>query len=137
AGLRIMEAARLRIKDIDFRREEIIVRSGKGDRDRVTMLPRALKHRLELQVQAVQIIHKDDLRRGFGVVHLPDALERKYPNAAFDFVWQYVFPAERLSTDPRSGRIGRHHVSEQNVQRAVKSALRSAGVRKKGSCHSF
>lgn len=132
-----MEAVRLRVKDIDFSRDEITVRDGKGEKDRMTMLPRTLKHRLKLQVDAVQRLHKEDLRLGYGAVHLPYALERKYPNAATDFVWQYLFPAERLSTDPRSERIGRHHISEQNVQRAVKSALRSARVRKNGSCHSF
>jgi integron integrase len=137
SGLRIMEAVRLRVKDIDFSRDEITVRDGKGEKDRMTMLPRTLKHRLKLQVDAVQRLHKEDLRLGYGAVHLPYALERKYPNAATDFVWQYLFPAERLSTDPRSERIGRHHISEQNVQRAVKSALRSARVRKNGSCHSF
>jgi integrase len=101
------------------------------------MLPRALKRRLKLQVEAVQRLHQEDLKRGYGAVHLPYALERKYRNAATDFVWQYVFPAEKLSIDPRSGKMGRHHVAEQNMQRAVKTALRAAGVRKNGSCHSF
>lgn len=137
SGLRIMEAVRLRVKDIDFGREEITVRDGKGERDRVTMLPRALKHRLKLQVDAVQRVHKEDLERGHGEVYLPYALERKYPNAAKEFVWQYVFPAEKLSVDPRTGIVRRHHVNEQNVQRAVKIALRKAGIRKNGSCHSF
>lgn len=137
SGLRIMEAVRLRVKDIDFSRDEITVRDGKGEKDRVTMLPRALKDPLKKQIAAVQRLHKRDIELGCGDVHLPYALERKYKNAARDFVWQYVFPAEKLSADPRSGRIGRHHISEQNVQRAVKLALRSAGVRKNGSCHSF
>lgn len=137
SGLRVMEAVRLRVKDIDFGREEITVRDGKGERDRVTMLPRALKHRLKLQVDAVQRVHKEDLERGHGEVYLPYALERKYPNAAKEFVWQYVFPAEKLSVDPRTGIVRRHHVNEQNVQRAVKIALRKAGIRKNGSCHSF
>jgi integron integrase len=137
SGLRIMEAVRLRVKDIDFSREEIRIRDGKGEQDRVTMLPRALKHRLTLQVVAVRKVHNYDLQRGYGAVHLPYALERKYKSAATDFVWQYVFPANKLSTDPRSGRMRRHHVAEQNVQRAVKAALRAAGVRKNGSCHSF
>jgi integron integrase len=137
SGLRIMEAVRLRVKDIDFGREEITVRDGKGERNRVTMLPRALKHRLKLQVDAVQRVHKEDLERGHGEVYLPYALERKYPNAAKEFVWQYVFPAEKLSVDPRTGIVRRHHVNEQNVQRAVKIALRKAGIRKNGSCHSF
>jgi integron integrase len=137
SGLRIMEAVRLRVKDIDFHRQEILVRDGKGEQDRVTMLPRALKPRLKLQIDAVQGLHKKDLEQGHGEVYLPYALERKYRNAAKEFVWQYVFPAERLSIDPRSGKTRRHHVAEQNVQRAVKLALRIAGVRKNGSCHSF
>jgi integron integrase len=137
SGLRIMEAVRLRVKDIDFAREEIVVRDGKGEKDRVTMLPKALKHHLKLQVDAVQKLHKSDLETGHGDVHLPYALERKYRNASKDFIWQYVFPAQKLSIDPRTGRTGRHHVSEQNVQRAVKEALRKAGVHKKGTCHSF
>jgi integron integrase len=137
SGLRIMEAVRLRIKDIDFSREEIRVRDGKGERDRVTMLPQALKHRLTLQVVAVRKVHDSDLKLGYGAVHLPYALERKYKNAATDFVWQYVFPAAKLSIDPKSGKTGRHHVAEQNVQRAVKEAVRAAGVKKNGTCHSF
>jgi integron integrase len=137
SGLRIMEAVRLRVKDIDFGREEITVRDGKGEEDRMTMLPQALKHRLKLQVEAVRRLHQKDLKRGYGEVYLPYALERKYTNAGKDFIWQYVFPAEKLSVDPRSGRIRRHHVAEQNVQRAVKSAVRAAGIRKNGSCHSF
>ena len=137
SGLRIMEAVRLRIKDIDFSREEIRVRDGKGEQDRVTMLPRALKHRLTLQVVTVRKVHDSDLKLGYGAVHLPYALERKYKNAATDFVWQYVFPAAKLSIDPKSGKTGRHHVAEQNVQRAVKEAVRAASVNKNGTCHSF
>ena len=101
------------------------------------MLPRALKQRLALQIRAVQKLHINDLKRGHGEVYLPYALDRKYRNAATDFVWQYLFPAEKLSVDPRSGKTRRHHVAEQNVQRAVKTALRVAGVRKNGSCHAF
>jgi integron integrase len=137
SGLRIMEAVRLRVKDLDFSRDEITVRDGKGEKDRVTMLPHALQYGLRLQIGAVQQLHIVDLKRGYGAVHLPYALERKYKNAAKDFVWQYAFPAEKLSTDPRSGIVRRHHVGEQTVQRAVKSALRSAGIRKNGTCHSF
>ncbi len=137
SGLRIMEAVRLRVKDIEFSRNEITVRDGKGERDRVTMLPLAVKHRLKAQIDGIQKLHKEDLKRGYGDVYLPYALDRKYPNAAKEFAWQYVFPADKLSADPRSGKIRRHHVSEQNVQRAVKTALREAGVRKNGTCHSF
>ena len=137
SGLRIMEAVRLRVKDIDFSRDEIIVRDGKGEKDRVTMLPQALKPRLRMQIYAVQKLHRKDLRLGYGAVHLPYALERKYPRAANEFLWQYVFPAKKLSADPRSGKIQRHHISEQRVQRAVKAALIAAGIRKNGACHSF
>ncbi|HEY5073542.1 MAG TPA: integron integrase [Pyrinomonadaceae bacterium] len=134
---RIMEAVRLRVKDIDFGRGEITVRDGKGEQDRVTMLPRALKEPLSRQIGAARKLHVDDLKRDFGAVYLPYALERKYQNAAKDLIWQYLFPATKLSVDPRSGKTRRHHVSEQSVQRAVKSALRAAGVRKNGSCHAF
>jgi integron integrase len=137
SGLRIMEAVRLRVKDLDFARNEIVVRDGKGEKDRVTMLPQALKHPLSLQIAARRKLHNYDLKHGYGDVYLPYALERKYKHAATDFVWQYVFVAKTLSTDPRSGIVRRHHVSEQKVQRAVKAALRAAGIAKHGTCHSF
>lgn len=137
SGLRIMEAVRLRVKDIDFARQEITVRDGKGEQDRLTMLPHSLGPALEVQIAAVKQLHEHDLQRGYGEVYLPYALERKYKNAGKDFLWQYVFPADKLSVDPRSGKTRRHHVSEQNVQRAVKTALRKAGVRKNGTCHAF
>lgn len=137
SGLRIMEAVRLRVKDIDFERGEIVVRDGKGEQDRLTMLARSLGPALQVQIEAVKDLHEHDLKQGYGEVYLPYALERKYQSAAKDFIWQYVFPAERLSVDPRSGKTRRHHVSEQQVQRAVKSALRQAGVRKNGTCHAF
>jgi integron integrase len=137
SGLRLMEAVRLRIKDIDFSRNELTVRDGKGEKDRLTMLPQSLKPALAVQVEAVLRLHREDLKRGWGRVYLPYALERKYQNASAEFLWQYVFPARKTSVDPRSGMTRRHHVSEQNVQRAVKTALRLAGVRKNGSCHTF
>jgi integron integrase len=137
AGLRIMEGVRLRVKDIDFARNEIMVRDGKGEQDRLTMLPQRLRDPLKRQISAVQVLHKSDLQRGYGDVYLPYALERKYRNAPREFLWQYLFPADKVSVDPRSGKIRRHHVNEQNVQRAVKTALRKAGVRKNGTCHSF
>jgi len=137
AGLRIMEAVRLRVKDIDFAREEITIRDGKGEQDRLTMLPQTLAPALQVQIAAVRDLHEHDLRRGYGEVYLPYALDRKYKHAAKDFIWQYVFPADRLSVDPRSGQTRRHHASEQNVQRSVKTALRKAEVRKNGTCHAF
>jgi integron integrase len=132
-----MEAVRLRVKDIDFGRGEITVRDGKGEKDRLTMLPNSLAPALEAQVEAARQLHEHDLKGRFGEVYLPYALEKKYKNASRDFLWQYLFPAEKLSVDPRSGKTRRHHVSEQNVQRAVKTALRKAGVRKNGTCHAF
>jgi integron integrase len=137
SGLRIMEAVRLRVKDIDLARNEITVRDGKGEKDRMTMLPQSLKPALAVQIEAVRRLHEEDLKRGGGEVYLPYALERKYRNAARDPLWQYLFPAGKHSIDPRSGKTRRHHVAEQNVQRAVKTALRAAGVKKNGSCHAF
>ena len=137
SGLRIMEAVRLRIKDLDFARHEITVRDGKGEKDRLTMLPQSLRPALEVQVEAVWQLHEHDLTKGYGEVYLPYALERKYHKAAKDFVWQYLFPSDKLSADPRTGKTRRHHANEQNVQRAVKTALRKAGVRKNGTCHAF
>src|SRR5437870_3650808 len=137
SGLRIMEAVRLRVKDIDFSRGEITVRDGKGEKDRLTMLPSSLAAALQVQIEAVKQLHEQDLKRGYGEVYLPYALDKKYKNAATDFLWQYLFPAAKLSVDPRSGKTRRHHVSEQNVQRAVKTALRQAGLRKNRTCHSF
>jgi len=137
SGLRIMEAVRLRVKDVDFARAEIVVRDGKGEQDRLTMLPEALKNSLSEQMAIVRQLHTDDLTRGYGAIYLPYALERKYKNAATDFVWQYLFPADKLSVDPRTGEVRRHHISEQNIQRAVKTALRISGIKKNGSCHSF
>jgi integron integrase len=137
SGLRIMEAVRLRVKDIDFSRNEITVRDGKCEKDRLTMLPESLNPALRVQVDAVKRLHDEELKRGGGEVYLPYALERKYKNAAREFLWQYVFPAEKVSDDPRTGKTRRHHVSEQKVQRAVKAALRAAGVKKNGTCHAF
>jgi len=137
SGLRIMEAVRLRVKDIDFERHEIRVREGKGHKDRLTMLPRILEPGLRVQIETVSQLHKHDLKKSYGEVYLPHALERKYPKAGKEFIWQYLFPADKLSIDPRSEKTRRHHANEQNVQRAVKTALRKAGVRKNGSCHAF
>lgn len=137
SGLRVMEAVRLRVKDLDFARNEIHVRDGKGERDRLTMLPRSLQPPLQKQIERVRKLHIGDLQRGLGEVYLPYALDRKYPNASRALAWQYFFPADKLSVDPRCGKVRRHHINVQNAQRAVKSALRSAGVRKNGSCHSF
>lgn len=137
AGLRLMDALRLRVKDIDFGRNEIVIREGKGDKDRVTMLPQSIKSQLQDHLGRVRVIHEADLRNGFGEVYLPNALERKYPNAAKEWIWQYVFPSRVLSLDPRSGKKRRHHVSEEQVQRAVKNAIKQAGIGKRASCHTL
>jgi integron integrase len=137
SGLRLMEAVRLRVKDIDLARGEILVRDGKGDKDRVTMLPRSIRPALEVQLDAVKRLHNQDLKVNQGEVYLPHALERKYPNAAKELVWQYLFPASNLSVDPRSGKHRRHHVSELNLQRAIKKAVGKAGITKNATSHSF
>jgi len=137
SGLRLMEVARLRVKDIDFDANTIFVRSGKGDKDRSTVLPTTTKDRLQKHLQAVKDIHKQDLAKGHGEVHLPDALGRKYLNAGKEWAWQYAFPSAKLSVDPRSGRIGRHHISASTIQDAVRIALRKAGIPKHASVHTL
>jgi integron integrase len=136
-GLRLMECVRLRVKDIEFERRAILVRDGKGRKDRVTMLPDALREPLRQHLQQVQRIHQQDLDAGFGEVYLPYALARKYPSAEREWGWQYVFPATQRSLDPRSGAERRHHIDEQTLQRAVKTAIRRAGIHKPASCHSL
>jgi integron integrase len=120
SGLRLLEYMRLRVHDIEFDRRQIMVRNGKGGKDRVTVLPDPVTEPLRRQVEKVRIIHEEDTLEGFGEVYLPFALERKYPNAAKAFGWQYLFPAEKVSRDPRSGKIRRHHLGEKVLQRAVK-----------------
>lgn len=137
SGLRLMECVRLRVKDIDFGYNQIIVRDGKGFRERVTILPERLREPLSVQLQRVKELHQQDLARGRGRVYLPLGLRRKYPNADRNWVWQYVFPAAKLSVDPRSKETRRHHVQEKNLQNAVKLAVHRAGVNKTASCHTF
>ncbi len=137
AGLRVMECVRLRVKDIDFGYRQIIVRNGKGNKDRITMLPDIISEQLQRHMQKIKIIHETDLKAGFGSVYLPFALERKYKNADRNWSWQYVFPASRRSIDPRSGAERRHHISESVPQRAIKKAIRKSGISKAGSCHSL
>ena len=136
-GMRIMECLRLRVQDIDFKRREILIRNGKGFKDRVTMLPVTLSATLQAHLARVRALHETDLAQGFGSVYLPFALERKYPNAAKEWLWQYVFPAAKISTDPRTQKVRRHHVLEQSVQRAVKQAARDAGLTKAATPHTF
>lgn len=136
-GMRIMEAVRLRVKDVDFGRNEILIRDGKGAKDRITMLPRTVATALRRQLAAVQQFHRADLNEGFGAVWLPAALERKYPTAAREWAWQYVFPADQRSIDPRSGVTRRHHMSDQSFQRALRQALRDAGIAKPATPHTL
>ncbi|QFY44017.1 integron integrase [Candidatus Methylospira mobilis] len=136
-GMRIMECLRLRVKDIDFQRREILIRDGKGGKDRVTMLPATLCDALKTHLAKVHRLHDDDIRQGYGTVYLPFALARKYTGANREWGWQYAFPARHFSTDPRSGETRRHHVQEQAVQRAVKQAVRDAGLSKPATPHTF
>jgi len=137
AGLRLMELARLRVKDIDFGSGLIFVRASKGDKDRSTILPGAIREPLQQHLTEVRVLHKQDLTKGFGAVYLPDALGRKYPNAAKEWAWQYVFPSSRLSVDPRSGIVRRHHMDETSIQKAVGTAARKAGIAKQVSVHTL
>ena len=130
SGLRLMECLRLRVKDIEFTRNEIVVREGKGNTDRVTMLPAAVVPRLHIHLQRVAKLHQADLAAGYGRVALPDALARKYPNADREWGWQWVFPASTISTDPRTGERRRHHLHESVLQRAIREARRRAGMTK-------
>ena len=137
SGLRLMECLRLRVKDVDFGQNHIVVRDGKGQKDRVTVLLGSLVDALRRQVERVVEIHRQDLRDGFGRVYLPFALVKTYPNADRELGWQYLFPASSRAMDPRGGVERRHHQHEAVLQRAVRSAVRMAGVSKPGSCHTF
>jgi integron integrase len=137
SGLRLLECLRLRVKDIDFGYRQITVRESKGMRERVTLLPDRLCRPLQAHLARVKERHQRDLARGAGSVYLPGALNRKYRNAAREWRWQYVFPADKISVDPRGGEKRRHHVGEKNLQNAVKYAVRAAGVTKVASCHTF
>ena len=137
SGLRVMEALRLRVKDVDFEYAQIVVRDGKGKKDRVTILPDALLEPLTLQLAIVRQRHEHALKSGFGGVELPHALETKYRNASCDLAWQYVFPAHRAGRDPRTGSIRRHHLHESSVQRAIRHAARRAGLLKPVGPHTL
>jgi integron integrase len=137
AGLRLMECVRLRVKDLDFDYRQITVREGKGQKDRVTMLPKVVNVPLQRHLEKVRLLHQHDLADGFGDVYLPYALVRKYPGASKGWGWQYVFPARQRSRDPRTGKIRRHHLDEKSLQRAVQKAIHTARVHKPASCHTF
>jgi integron integrase len=137
AGLRLLECCRLRIKDVDFETNQLLIRDGKGSKDRVTMLPATVKQDLARHVQRVRELHQADLRRGAGWAELPWALSRKYPNAGREWGWQWIFPATRHYVDRLTGQRRRHHLHESVLQRAVKAAVRAAGLAKPATCHSF
>ena len=136
-GLRLLECARLRVKDVDSARGELTVRDGKGKKDRVTVLPTRLIEALRVQIEITAVLHKQDLAIGAGSVEMPDALARKYPNAAREWPWQWVFPASRIYTDPSTGEQRRHHLHESVMQRAFREAVRAAGIAKPASCHTL
>ena len=136
-GLRAIECIRLRVKDIDFELNQIIVRHGKGQKDRITIFPENIKDGLKKHLNYVKRLHKSDLTNGFGRVYLPNALSKKYKNANHEWGWQYVFPSKVLSYDPRSGIKRRHHIHESSLNRAIKKAKKIANINKQISCHTF
>jgi integron integrase len=136
-GLRLMEALRLRVQDVDFDRRELRVRDGKGRRDRLTVLPERVTEMLRDKIAASLLLHRQDLARGHGEVELPDALARKYPRAGWEPRWQWIFPADRMSVCPRTGRVGRHHVFQTTIQRHVRRAAVSADMTKRVTPHTF
>jgi len=137
SGLRLMECLRLRVKDLDFDHRAIIVRCGKGGKDRVVTLPDVLVVPLQRHLESVRNLHEKDPRDGFGAVYLPYALARKYPNAPKNWAWQYVFPAAKRSSDPRTAVVRRHHLDDSCLQKAVKQAVLRAGIHKPASCHTL
>ena len=137
SGARLIECLRLRVQDIDFANEKITIREGKGKKDRRTLLPKIVIPALKEHLEKVKLHHQKDLEKGFGTVYMPYALAKKYPNANKEWGWQYVFPATRLSVDPRSGVKQRHHFDESSVQKAVRKAIRSAKIYKHAGCHTF
>jgi integron integrase len=137
SGLRVMECLRLRVKDIDFVKREILVREGKGFKDRVTMLPAALVEPLKQHLIKVQALHDEDLAAGFGEVYMPMALDKKYPNGGREWAWQYVFPSIKRSIDPLTNKIRRHHADEKTVQRAVKKAAKGGNITKLATPHTL
>ena len=137
SGLRLMECVRLRVKDLQFDMQQIVVRDGKGHKDRVTMLPARLRGPLLDHLQRVQLLWAQDRAAGYGAVYLPSALDRKYPAASTEWGWQYVFPAERRSRDPRTAILRRHHIDESGLQKAVRAAAKLARIAQPVGCHTF
>ena len=137
SGLRLMECLRLRVKDVDFDYQQLIIRDTKGLEDRITVLPQSAEPRLRLQIEKVKLLHQEDLSQGYGAAYLPYALKQKYPHADRELAWQYVFPAQKRSINPQTGTIHRHHILEDSVQKAMKQAIQRAGISKNGSCHTL
>jgi integron integrase len=137
SGLRLTEGLRLRVKDLDFAQHQILVRDGKGSKSRITMLPSSVADELRDHLVGVKRQHQQDLGRGFGAVHLPFALARKYPNANREWIWQFVFPSSQIAKDPRSDLMCRHHMHESSIQKAVKQAVRAAKLSKRVGCHTL
>lgn len=136
-GMRLMEGLRLRVKDVDFEYQQLVIREAKGGNERLTVLPKSLVEPLRAQLDVTKALFESDLEAGVARVSMPTALEVKNPRAASSWAWQYVFPSHKLSRDPRSGRVGRHHVHEKGVQRFVTEAVRAAGIHKRASCHTL
>ncbi|MFH1639721.1 MAG: integron integrase, partial [Chloroflexota bacterium] len=136
-GLRLMECVRLRVHDLDFERNRVYVRAAKGDKDRVTIFPKIVQDEMRQHLEKIKLLHDEDLARRQGEVYMPGALPKKYPAAAKEFRWQYVFPSKALSRDPRTGVLRRHHVLESGLQKAVKAAVDKTGITKRVSCHTF
>jgi integron integrase len=136
-GLRLMECVRLRVQDLDFERNFVYVRAGKGGKDRATLFPKTIHSEMKQHLEKVRRLHDQDLEEGHGEVYLPEALTKKYRGAPKEFRWQYVFPSKTVSTDPRTGAVRRHHVLESGLQKAVKVAVDRARITKRVSCHTF
>jgi len=137
SGMRLTEVLRLRVKDIDFERMNITVRDGKGEKDRVTLLPTSLAALLQIHLARIKVLHEADLAKGFGEVFLPYALARKYPDANQRFAWQYVFPSTKISPTREDGKLRQHHTAESTIQEAVKKVVRKLGIEKHAGCHTF
>ncbi|MCJ7602475.1 MAG: integron integrase [Desulfobulbaceae bacterium] len=136
-GMRLMECVRLRVQDVDFDQNLIMVRDGKGQKDRVVPFPQSLRQPLTGHLEEIRRLHQEDMAQGLGEVFLPDALARKYPNAVREWIWQYVFPSGRLSVDPRSGATRRHHIHENGLQKSIKKAAQAASISKRVNCHAL
>ena len=136
-GMRVSELTRLRVMNIDFGNRHIVIKDGKGGKDRIVSLPKKVEEPLRIHLSKVKEMHNQDLMLSFGEVYLPPALARKYPNAGKEWKWQYVFPSSKLAIDPRSGKIRRHHIMNQSVQRTMKAAVSSAGIPKKATVHTL